>query len=174
MTWITAFLAAGTVVLLPATFIFVWRAVADMPSDSTFWIALVIALAIHGCLIWAAIVRIRREARAPGTPLEPSELLITEHELKIERVGGDRGVDVSWGLSEINDIRICNAAPDRAFGGFKSIMAHAVSHDEVIRVSVERPTGEVDDVMILSTGRYWASELETRLRAHLRLSPDAK
>jgi hypothetical protein len=174
MSWTTAVLAAVAVLLLLPTALLLLRAVSGVPGDDdAFWRVFIVVMVAHGSVLWVVIARLRREARAPGTPLEPSVLSITGDELKIERAGPDRGMDYSWELSEIADIRLCNAAPDRIFFSLKSLVAHAVSHDELIRVSVERPSGEVDDVTVLSAGRHWTNALEERLRSYVGLSPHA-
>lgn len=173
MSWTTAVLAAVAVLILPLTVMLLWRAIAEAPGDATFWWIFIMVMIGHGCLLWVAIARARREARAPGTPSEPSVLAIAGGLLKIERAGSDRGMDYSWELAEIADVRLCNAAPDRIFLSAKSLLAEALVHDEVIRVSIERRSGEVDDITVLCAGRHWVDALETRLRAHLGLRPDA-
>jgi len=102
--------------------------------------------------------------------LKPSVLSITGDGLKIERAGRDRRMDYTWQLSEIVDIRLRYERPARIFINPKSVLMHAVEDDGLIRVSVEHPSGEIDDVMVLSAGRYWTDALEAKLRAHLGLS----
>jgi hypothetical protein len=174
MRWLTAVLATVAILPLPLTVVLLWRAIAQTPADQTFWQVFVVTILVHGCLITAAVFAFRRDARMPGTPLEPSVLSITPDELKIERAGRDRGMDYSWEISEIADVRLCYTEPDRIFLGLKSVVAHAMSHDEFVRISVERRTGEVDDVIVRTTGRYWMDVLEARVRAYLGLAPDAK
>jgi len=174
MRWATAVLAGAAIFLAVPTFVLVLAAVANRPGDATFWWVFAVEIVIHGCLIWAAIAAVRRDARAPGTPLEPSVLAISEEEFTIERAGPDRGMDYSWERGEIADVRLCNAAPDRVLLSAKSVLRHALSADHVVRISVERRSGEVDDVMVLSSGRLWADALEPRLRAYLGLSPSTR
>jgi hypothetical protein len=170
MTWTTAALAAVAVLLLPVTVVLVWRAIADVPRGGTFWRVFIVVIVAHGCLLWVAIARLRREARAHGTPSEPSLLSITDGVLKIERAGPDRGMDYSWEVPEIADIRISAAAPDRIFLSPKSLLLHQLFAEEVIRVSVERQSGEIDDVLVSVSGRYWADGLENKLRTYLGLA----
>jgi hypothetical protein len=173
MRWTTAVVGVLALLLLAFTIMLAWRAIAEGPADDTFWWMFAVVTAVDGCLLWVAMAQLRRDARAPGRASEPTVVCITGEELRIERAGRDRDMDYSWKLSEIADIRLCNAAPDRIFVSARAVLEHAMSNEEVIRVSIEHPSGEIDDMIITSVGRDWADALETRLRAHLGLSSDA-
>jgi hypothetical protein len=171
MTWTTAILTGAAIFLFIPTLLLLFTAVANVPRGPTFWWVLGAAILAEACLAWRAITAVRREASAPGTPLEPAVLSLTADALKIERAGLDRGTDVSWERWEVADLRMCNAAPDRVFLGLQSLVKHALSADDVLRVSVERPSGDVNDVFVLTRGRGWADALELRVRTHLGLPP---
>jgi hypothetical protein len=170
MTWTSAALILITILVLVTALLFGLYA----PRDATFWLILAVLIVALGFLLRATIARLRREAKAPRPPSEPSMLVIADGVLKIERAGPDRGMNYSWELTEIADLSMSNAALDRAFPSPRSLVAHGLSQEQVIRISVQRRSGEVDDITLLSTGRFWADSLETRLRNYLKLSPAAR
>jgi hypothetical protein len=170
----TALLGAAAVLGLLVLVTLARRLVEDTSTDAATWVALcLVAIVATGFLLFG--MSTFREAQLPARAAEPSVLSVTDRVLKIERAGPDRGMDYSWERTEIADVRICAAAPDRIrmFLSLPSLLGHALFPDEVIRVSVERRSGEVDDVFVSSPGRYWIDALETRLRAHLGLAATA-
>jgi hypothetical protein len=120
------------------------------------------------CLLWYAATAFH-DARLPPEPLEPGVLWVKDGILKIERAGRDRDMDYSWELCEIADVRLGVAAPDRIFLSIKSLLAQTLFPDDLICISVERQSGEVDYVLVAAPGKYWPDALEARLRPHLGL-----
>ena len=173
MGWTTAAMILITLFVLLTTVFFCWRAVAEMPREASFWLIPAALVSALGGLLWGTIARLRREAKAPGAPAEPSLLRIADGVLKVERAGPGRGMDYSWEFSEIADLCMSNTSPDRASPSVGSLVRERLAHDQMIRISVARKSGEVDDINILSAGQHWASSLETRLRDYLKRSTGA-
>ena len=165
-----AFLLGASVVLLPIPLMLMWQLVQD-PAGATpqRWMASAAVFAVFALLL-GYVLRVSREMRRPAAPGEASTLLVRDGVLRVERAGQGRDMDYTWNLDEIADLRLCAAAPDRAFGGFASVLAAGVAPNELVRLSVERPSGEIDDIVIAVPGRYWIGPLEAKLRAHLALT----
>jgi hypothetical protein len=164
-----AFLVAAILLALPIPVVAVVSLSSDSPLTPTLWVAYAVVIAITVVMVLYAIAGVRT-SRLPVPVIEPSVLKVNDDVLRIERVGKDRGTDVSWERAEIADIRLCVAAPDRVFLGIPAMLGHALSKsNNMIRVSVLLPSGDVDDVMIATPGQYWVGELEEKLRDYLGL-----
>lgn len=140
----------------------------ENPGNIAVWIATGVGAAFAGLLIRY----LAADARKVRVPSEPSVLTIGDGILKIERTGHKRDVDVSWEVSEIADIRVCPTTDERIFLGVGSMLSVALfpPGGGLIRISVMRPSGEVDDVVFQSPGKDWADEAEKKLRDYLGLT----
>jgi hypothetical protein len=132
------------------------------------WIATAVGLAVMGGLLWYAFANLKK-ARIPASAPVPSVLTISDTELSILCTGPKRDIDLSWNRSEIADIRLSPAAPNLKLHQFKSLWAQVIFADDVVRISVMIPTGEVKDVYVLTSGRYWTDAMEVKLRNYLGL-----
>ena len=168
-----AFLVLASIVLLPIPLMLMWQLIQDpVGARPQRWVASAAVFAVFALLIGYAL-RVSRAMGRPAAPVEASTLLVRDGRLRVERAGQGGDMDYTWTLDEIADLRLCAAAPDRAFGGFASVLAAGVAPSELVRLSVERPSGEIDDILIPAPGRYWIESLEAKLRSHLRLSSPA-
>src|SRR5262249_13181264 len=124
---------------------------------------------------WFFLTRYRAVHR-PRHPRQPSVLTVTEDTLKIERAGRNGDLNISWQIQEIADIRLC---PHNNDGHFILAFMHSPIHamflmrrDESVRVSVELPSGDVEDAVFAAPSGGWIQRFETRLRTYLGLGED--
>lgn len=143
----------------------------DEPTDVGRWAVVVIGLAIAAYLLWY-LRRAIWQAKIRPEPVAVSVLLIGPAQFRIERAGVRRDLDVSWELSQIADIALCPTNDFQPALTPKGLFMQAISmKEDLVRVSVELTSGEVEDVVVRASGRDWIAELEARVRAHLGCKP---
>ena len=165
-----AMLVAGLLIMVPLAAAATWGLVSDSTSPQN-WVAAAVGSAVAVCLLWYLATGVRK-ARVAPPPAISSVLTVRDNTLKIERAGRDRDTDVSWDVAEIADIRLCPKPklPVFALLGSLPLALLFPPDDDLVRISVMLPSGEVEDVLLRAPGKYWTITLEGKLRGYLRLS----
>src|SRR6185437_2578570 len=111
--------------------------------------------------IFVLAVSVRTLRGRSSTP-NPSEMRLTSTNLELDRTGIKRDLDVSWEVAEIVDFRM---SATHRMSGFKMVLLtltylFMMKRDYLVRVSVELPTGEIEDVTFETQIGPWVADVE--------------
>lgn len=164
--WLVVAAYAVGLVLIAIVAVATFQRLVDDPTNVVSWgVSGVVGL----FAMWFGryMVEAIDDARAPRQPLEPSELFVSDGELRIERTGIDRDIDVCWDLSEVSEIHLSPTIEYPFIYKLHQVIAAVFHPTDAIGFNVVSPSGDIDEVVIRVPSKHWITVLEGELRCYL-------